>query len=782
MAISDALVICPETVAVHYSRRGQERVWRAEVSNGSSEGPAEALALHRQFVADTSHNSSAEQVVLRIMPVRPGVSPVELAPPAAQRLVDYLQRFCQQDDGVFQLRAVFSASSEHFVQIGVVFPGTVSASSTADIELSSLPIEQFECLATSDAVTLKRAIQDRTRFPADRIILTVGGRRLHDAFPIARIAARCDAAGLPIQAHIAVGGAYVFLRREGQGHRIPSGPCILTLQLPPRVHGAHVRLLPFDPAQCVSELRWAIQAVSGLPPAGMQLALIAPVAASLRKATDDESLSSLGFTDGCVLQVSTSFSCTSSVEKCLDLPLDVPAAGPAESLYELAAAALGVADASRLALFVGNVLVDRGVDSCCAMLADGVVLSSFIARPLQLHFSVLALRTGVAMRSNMLIDTALPSSSSTSSSLPLCPPAGAQDIVLGAKAGGVVPCLSSDTLAEVRDRVIAMDESSNTELAATIRGSDVFAVDRADWVARAGEVTSLTALFRMLKGFERLPDGSRLACLGIADGKGHLVFVPQRHLIVEVEVHIGGEPRTTRTLRIPATAHLRDLAKRLDRDLDDMQPADGPMADRGVCQWALATTVQAMAEEQATQESSAACCVEKSGASGGLPRKRKSIGCSSDVPKEKRRKSLSGAVLSNMAELCEDEFLGDLLAHHGPEPVEMPSQFLCPISLSVMRDPVVVVGSGNTYDRKSIERHLSRKKTDPLANTDLAKASDRALVPNNLLRSQISEAERAQVDLRLVALFGEPREVGSPLVAYLRWCGSLLRRSSSSSC
>ena len=33
-------------------------------------------------------------------------------------------------------------------------------------------------------------------------------------------------------------------------------------------------------------------------------------------------------------------------------------------------------------------------------------------------------------------------------------------------------------------------------------------------------------------------------------------------------------------------------------------------------------------------------------------------------------------------------------------------QFLCPISMDIMQDPVVVGGSGNTYDRKSIEKHF----------------------------------------------------------------------------
>ena len=52
-------------------------------------------------------------------------------------------------------------------------------------------------------------------------------------------------------------------------------------------------------------------------------------------------------------------------------------------------------------------------------------------------------------------------------------------------------------------------------------------------------------------------------------------------------------------------------------------------------------------------------------------------------------------------------------------------QFLCPISMQIMQDPVIVTGSGNTYDRKSIERHFQHFYRDPLNNTELRRPADR---------------------------------------------------------
>mmetsp|Transcript_36082 Transcript_36082/g.103727 ORF Transcript_36082/g.103727 Transcript_36082/m.103727 type:complete len:251 (-) Transcript_36082:126-878(-) len=50
-----------------------------------------------------------------------------------------------------------------------------------------------------------------------------------------------------------------------------------------------------------------------------------------------------------------------------------------------------------------------------------------------------------------------------------------------------------------------------------------------------------------------------------------------------------------------------------------------------------------------------------------------------------------------------------------------PEHLLCPITFTLLRDPVVVVASGNTYERAAILEHWSRRGLahDPLSNQDL---------------------------------------------------------------
>eukprot|EP00913_Durusdinium_trenchii_P036076 g33757.t1 len=129
-----------------------------------------------------------------------------------------------------------------------------------------------------------------------------------------------------------------------------------------------------------------------------------------------------------------------------------------------------------------------------------------------------------------------------------------------------------------------------------------------------------------------------------------------------------------------------------------------------------------------------------------------------DLPRSSSMSSQSsfGAVSDGVAaaDLDDTMFLGDLLAQH-PEPQSRYQQFLCPISMDIMQDPVVVGGSGNTYDRKSIEKHFQHCHRDPLNNMELRRPQDRRLIPNNQLRSQIREAEISRVQLRLSAHLAE---------------------------
>ncbi|XP_052187070.1 E3 ubiquitin-protein ligase PUB23-like [Diospyros lotus] len=70
------------------------------------------------------------------------------------------------------------------------------------------------------------------------------------------------------------------------------------------------------------------------------------------------------------------------------------------------------------------------------------------------------------------------------------------------------------------------------------------------------------------------------------------------------------------------------------------------------------------------------------------------------------------------------------------EEIEVPSHFLCPISLQLMRDPVTV-SSGITYDRESIERWLfsCKSNTCPVTKQSLSDSTD--LIPNHALRRLI---------------------------------------------
>lgn len=66
-----------------------------------------------------------------------------------------------------------------------------------------------------------------------------------------------------------------------------------------------------------------------------------------------------------------------------------------------------------------------------------------------------------------------------------------------------------------------------------------------------------------------------------------------------------------------------------------------------------------------------------------------------------------------------------------------PDEYHDPMSLELMEDPVMLVESGQTYERKVIEEHLRRRKSDPLSNDDLK--SEPILVPNIALRKLIQD-------------------------------------------
>lgn len=72
----------------------------------------------------------------------------------------------------------------------------------------------------------------------------------------------------------------------------------------------------------------------------------------------------------------------------------------------------------------------------------------------------------------------------------------------------------------------------------------------------------------------------------------------------------------------------------------------------------------------------------------------------------------------HVIDLTADEVDGDPSAVK----VEEPDHLLCPITGEMLRDPVILVESGHTYERAAIERHLRVQFTDPRTRIRIATA------------------------------------------------------------
>jgi len=66
----------------------------------------------------------------------------------------------------------------------------------------------------------------------------------------------------------------------------------------------------------------------------------------------------------------------------------------------------------------------------------------------------------------------------------------------------------------------------------------------------------------------------------------------------------------------------------------------------------------------------------------------------------------------------------------------VPASFFCPISHELMKDPVIVVETGQTYERNQIEQWLQEHSVDPVTNEKLPK---QMLTPNIALRNTIED-------------------------------------------
>lgn len=101
--------------------------------------------------------------------------------------------------------------------------------------------------------------------------------------------------------------------------------------------------------------------------------------------------------------------------------------------------------------------------------------------------------------------------------------------------------------------------------------------------------------------------------------------------------------------------------------------------------------------------------------------------------------SAGPTVVSGLGGSALDAALRDLSL----DEADIPAAYVCSITGEIMRDPVVLVGSGNTYEREAIATWLRTHSTDPLSNVSIPK-KDQVLVPNVALRSAIDEFVQAQ--------------------------------------
>lgn len=814
-------------VVVRYSHQGRERAWCAEIPRGSEaacDGPAEAAALVRRFAGETLSGAAAApnpvamtrgEVRLRVVPSKPGAPQVDVVPVPNQSLAAFLERSCREEGGAYQCRAEFEApSSEGFVQVRVACPGTSTCDAAArngQAAATPMLVEQFECGAEAPVAALMEMLQKRTRLPSSKMVLLLGCCRLHDGWPMSRVAAAAQASGGPLQMHLATRGAYVFLRRDGQGHTQPAGPCSLTLKVPARVHGARERLMRFDPGQSLAEVRRSVQALTGLPLEGLQLEIVAPTLRKLEATDLATPIGQLGFEDGCRVCAKASTSEADAMDDSEYIALDTNLQGVSgQSLYEFARAKLGLQCTDRFGLCIGSTLIDRGAeDLSSAPLADGAVLSAYCLDPVRVTFQQLEIAS--CGSGSALADAG---TAAAAAAVPAAPPADPNATFVD------VECRALDTVSEVCDRVIASAHARYQEgeerrrFSAKLRGSKVFVVDRSQWLTQCAEVTSLSALTKVLGHFTPMGETTRLAAVGAAESGSHLVFVREHNLLVEVEIQIAGESHGTRRLRAPNIARLSDLATLLERSLLESPLVEGPSVEKGRCFFTLPA---AACKEQASESSAPAAAAgrvphqEGATADASAPPAPSTpprsvvgiVGTATRAVVNRGRRSLTGATTSEASPpkrrrvsisspaakiqsgdvagaLCHEEFLGDLHAKHPVGPREFPTHFLCPISYDVMEEPVVVVGSGNTYDRKSIERHFQIKHTDPLSNVELRRSADRRLVPNNTLRSQVDSFQGSQVHLQLIAHLGEKEVRGgssgdASMGSYLSFCASLLR-------
>jgi hypothetical protein len=73
-------------------------------------------------------------------------------------------------------------------------------------------------------------------------------------------------------------------------------------------------------------------------------------------------------------------------------------------------------------------------------------------------------------------------------------------------------------------------------------------------------------------------------------------------------------------------------------------------------------------------------------------------------------------------------------------PSTFPNDFMCPISYDIMTDPVILAGSGQTYERAAIEQWFRMgRRSCPTTKINLSKAAARQLISNRALKNVIED-------------------------------------------
>ena len=70
----------------------------------------------------------------------------------------------------------------------------------------------------------------------------------------------------------------------------------------------------------------------------------------------------------------------------------------------------------------------------------------------------------------------------------------------------------------------------------------------------------------------------------------------------------------------------------------------------------------------------------------------------------------------------------------------LPDDLLCPITGELFRDPVLLSGDGQTYERSAVEKWLETHDTSPISGAKLETAMEKTLIPNFRARGQADAA------------------------------------------